>query len=44
VLDSINARKLAYPIRKSYEGFYERYEDLNAKASKDKFEKHVEKA
>ena len=42
VLDSINARKLAYPIRKKYEDFYQRFEDLNAKGSKTKFSKHVE--
>ena len=42
VLDSINARKLAYPVRRKYADFYERFEDLNKAASKKKFKVHVE--
>jgi myosin heavy subunit len=43
ILDTIKVRKESYPIRRLYKVFYERYQDLDLKASKIPFKEHIAK-
>jgi len=42
ILDTIKVRKDSFPIRTPYKAFYEKYQELDKKASKTPFVKHVE--
>ena len=41
ILDTIKVRKDSYPIRRPYERFYEKYEDLSSVHSKKSYFDHI---